>query len=126
MEGECSADESVSSYYDPSRVPQLQSVMKLAEQGRQLALANLKMPTRTQNIGMRMLLRHAEYCEGVAQVMIALAQGKNEEAFDVWESFRHSFGKYEYELERCFDHYQSLRTIGQCIPQEVRSAKEGE
>ena len=126
MEGECSADEAVSSYYDPSRVPQLQSVMKLAEQGRQLALANLKMPTRTQNIGMRMLLRHAEYCEGVAQVMIALAQGKNEEAFDVWESFRHSFGKYEYELERCFDHYQSLRTIGQCIPQEVRSAKEGE
>ena len=126
MEGECSADESVSSYYDPSRVPQLQSVMKLAEQGRQLALANLKMPTRTQNIGMRMLLRHAEYCEGVAQVMLALAQGKNEEAFDVWESFRHSFGKYEYELERCFDHYQSLRTIGQCIPQEVRSVKEGE
>ena len=126
MEGECSEDESISKHFGAAHAARLEKVKALAQEGRALALANMAMPTRSQCIAVRMLLRHAEYCEKAAEMFIALAKGENEAAFDLWERFRHSFGLYEYELERYFDHYQALWTLGSCIPKDVRSLKQGE
>jgi len=126
MEGECSEDPAKSGYYGEKHAQRLEKVFGLAEEGRKLALANMAMPTRCQTVSMRMLLRHAEFCEKTAQVYIALAKGENLQARKLWEEFRHSFGQYEFELERYFDHYQWLRTIGQCIPKEVQDKKPGE
>ena len=126
MEGECSEDPAINNHYGEKHAKRLEGVLQLAEQGRSLALANLRMPTRSQNISMRMLLRHAEFIEGTAKVYIALARGEHQEAMQLWENFRHSFGLYEYELERYFDHYQWLRTIGNCVPKEKVNAIPGE
>ena len=126
MEGERSEDEKISSYYGASHAARLAKVRDIARKGRELALANMAMPTRSQCIAVRLLLRHAEYCEKTAEIFIALANGEHSKANDLWESFRHSFGLYEYELERYFDHYQALRTLGLCIPKETESVKMGE
>ena len=109
-----------------SHAARLEKVKALAQQGRELALANMAMPTRTQCIAVRMLLRHAEYCEGVAEIFIALAKGENRKALEIWEDFRHSFGVHEYELERYYDHYQSLRSLWKWIPRKQTSLKQGE
>ena len=126
MEGECSEDQKINNHYGASHAARLQKVMDLAESGRALALAHMAMPTRSQTVAMRLLLRHAEYCEKTAQVFIALAEGKNAEALELWENFRHSFGVYEFELERYFDHYQSLRSLGGRIPRDADNLKQGE
>jgi len=126
MEGECSEDWKINNHYGASHAARLEKVKALAQQGRELALANMAMPTRTQCIAVRMLLRHAEYCEGAAEIFIALAKGENKKALEVWENFRHSFGVHEYELERYFDHYQSLRSLGGRIPRDADNLKQGE
>ena len=126
MEGECSEDAGKSSHYGLSHAARLEKVEALAQGARELALANMAMPTRSQCIAVRLLLRHAEYCQKAAQVFIALAKGEHAKAMELWENFRHSFGLYEYELERYFDHYQALRSLGSCIPKEEDSVKMGE
>ena len=126
MEAECSEDYSVNRHFGAAHAVRLEKVKALAQQGRELALANMAMPTRAQCIAVRMLLRHAEYCEGVAEIFIALAKGENRKALEIWEDFRHSFGVHEYELERYYDHYQSLRSLWKWIPRKQTSLKQGE
>ena len=69
------------------------------------------MPVRVQTGSMRLLYRHAEYCELLAAVMTELALGNKDGARTQWEKFRDDFGRYEYELERYFDHYLALHTF---------------
>jgi hypothetical protein len=60
---------------------------------------------------MRLLLRHAEYCERLSEIMTAKAIGENEKAHEFWDAFRRDFGKYEFELERWFDHGQTMTSL---------------
>ena len=69
-----------------------------------IATAHLAMPTRPQTVSMRLLLRHAEYITGFALCMAEKAKGDQDKAFELFEEFRKSFGKYEFEIERYFDH----------------------
>jgi len=104
MSGEKPADPSIGRFYDPSRVQRLAVVKELAAEGRAIAKAHLAMPTRPQTISMRMLLRHAEYIEGVAEFMIEKAQGHDQLAKEYLDAFLQDFGKYEFEMERYYDH----------------------
>ncbi len=60
---------------------------------------------------MRLLLRHAEYCEKLAEIMTAKAQGEDEKAHERWDAFRRDFGRYEFELERYFDHGLTMMSV---------------
>ena len=104
MSGKKFTDRKVGIHYNPEHAKQLLTIPQLAEEGKAIALAHLAMPTRPQTVSMRLLLRHAEYITGFALCMAEKAKGNQDKAFELFEEFRKSFGKYEFEIERYFDH----------------------
>ncbi len=104
MSGKKSVDRPAGIHYNPEHAKQLLTVPQLAEEGKAIALAHLAMPTRPQTVSMRLLLRHAEYITGFALCMAEKAKGDQDKAFELFEEFRKSFGKYEFEIGRYFDH----------------------
>ena len=115
MEGEKSVDTRISCYYDPQRVPQLEKIRELAARERALAKKHLNMPSRPQTVSWRLLLRHADYCQGLGEILLAKARGQNYKAVELAKEFFHSFGKYELEMERYYDHALACRSIEHII-----------
>ena len=111
LEGEKSADPDKGKYYCPEHVKSLEKIREVAERERAFAMSHLSMPTRAQTVSMRLLWRHAEYCELMADMAIELARG-NQEAFrEKREALGDTFGRYEYELERYYDHYMCMQNL---------------
>ena len=111
MEGECSADSAVSDFYDPERVPQLKKLFELAALEKNMVSKHLDMEYRPQTVSWRLLLRHAEYVEKWAQIMIEKAEGNNFVAVELATKFCADFGKYEIERERYYDHSLACRVL---------------
>ena len=111
MAGEKGEDDTIGKRYSPSRVEKLSKIKEVAERGRALAEENISLPVRVQTVSMRLLYRHAEYCELLADMMIELAQGNKEGTKEKWEKLRDDFGAYEYELERYYDHFLAMQTF---------------
>ena len=111
MEGEKSKNRAISLYYDPDRVSRLEAVFELSAEERNLANRHLVMPTRPQTVSWRLLLRHAEYCEKWAELMIAKAKGHNHRAIELRNKFAEEFGRYEWEMERYYDHSLACRVL---------------
>lgn len=59
---------------------------------------------RPQTIAWRILLRHTEYCDRLAEILIEKCQGNDETAIEMLNAFMPEFGKYDYELERYLDY----------------------
>ena len=113
MEGEKSANPKISPYYDPQRVSRLEAIEELAAQEADLAEKHMAMPTRPQTVSWRLLLRHSEYCRGWAQIMVQKAMGHNFKAVELAKAFFPQFGKYEWEMERYYDHMLACRVLEQ-------------
>jgi len=111
MEGECSKDERISTYYDPERAQRLSVVPELCARLRQLVQSHLNMPTRPQTVSWRMLMRHAEYCEMWAEIVTEKALGHDFKAVELANAFKENFGKYELEMERYYDHMLACRAL---------------
>jgi hypothetical protein len=111
MEGTKSKDEQISAYYNPDHVPQLKKVYELAALERNMAQKHLSMEYRPQTISWRLLLRHAEYIEKWAAIMIAKAEGDNYKALAMAKDFCDDFGRHEPELQRYFDHSLACRVL---------------
>ena len=104
MEGRKSKNKRISDRYDPDMAESISRVPGLAAKARELAKEHLTMPTRPQTVSWRLLLRHTEYVEGLADIMREKAVGNEDLAREKREIFLRGFGKYELELERYFDH----------------------
>ena len=111
MEGTKSADKRISNYYDPNRVPQLEKVFELTAIERNLVQKHLNMPYRPQTVSWRLLMRHAEFCDRWAQLMVEKAKGNNYKAIELSKEFFREFGKYELELQRYYDHCLACRVL---------------
>ncbi|MBR4288842.1 MAG: DUF4838 domain-containing protein [Clostridia bacterium] len=112
LAGKRSTDFSISKYYGPHRVPQLETIHDLAAEERALVEKNLSASCRPQAVSWRLLRRHAEFCDGLCEIVKAKAAGQNYKAVELAEEFKKSFGRHEFELERYYDHYLSMHTVG--------------
>jgi hypothetical protein len=111
MEGTKSIDPAVSDYYDPQQVSRLEKIYELAALERHLAQGHLNMEYRPQTLSWRMLLRHSEYIEKWAAIMIAKAKGDNYAALELAKKFGGDFGRYELQLQRYYDHGLACRVL---------------
>ena len=111
MEGEGSKDVNISKYYDPSKEQGFRDVKIYTEQCRELVQTHLCMPTRPQTVSWRLLEKHAEFCEGLAEFMAEKCQGHEELAEELAEAFFDKFGKYEVEIERYYDHFMAKKSL---------------
>ena len=119
MTGEKSEERTRGRYYAPSHAENLAKVKAIAEEERAFASAHLAMEDRPKTVSMRNMLRHADYCEGLASALIETARGDSETAKHIFTDFLADFGKHEVELERYFD--QGL--AGLCLLRIIRSSK---
>ena len=111
MEGTKSKNKNISDYYDPERAAQLENIYELTAKERNLANQHLNMPYRPQTVSWRLLLRHAEYCDKLAQLMIEKAKGNNYKAVELARAFGNDFGRYELEIQRYYDHCLACRVL---------------
>ena len=61
------------------------------------------MPTRPQNVCWRLLLRHTQWVDGMADAFSIKCTGDTPSAVQCWEEFLKEMGKHDYETERYFD-----------------------
>ncbi len=111
MEGERSADSAKGRFYNPDHAETLKTIADIAAEGRAIAEQNRVSPYRAQTVSMRLLLRHTEYCERLAEVMTAKAVGEDTKAHELWQALCKDFGRYEFELERYFDHGMTMMAV---------------
>ena len=121
LEGEKSVDKRISDFYNPAQAEKLKLVAEIAAEERSLVAKHLAMPTRPQTISWRMLGLHAQFCEKLAQVMIAKAQGHNFEAVKLAEEFYDELGVREIEFEPYYDHCLACRVVEHKVgkPQKI-------
>ena len=119
MEGERSIDEKRGKYYRPNHVENLKKVKEVAARERAIAEENKNMPYRVQTVAMRLLLRHAEYCEKIADIMMEKTIGNQEKAKELLDAFKDDFGRYEVEMERYYDHFMVMKTMNIYMSEKV-------
>ena len=117
MEGELSSDKQKGTHYNPQRAEYLDSVKELCAQMRGIASKRKPGKVRVQGLAWRLLLRHATYCEGLAEAMREKCVGHNMLALEKYESFIREFGKHDYETERYFDFGLSVNANYKVIKQ---------
>lgn len=102
-------------FYRPEHVPSLQSVHDITAKIAPVLEAHKNMPYRAQTVAVRLLQKHLEYCNGLADMWVLKAQGKDQEAVDAYNAFLESFGKYEVEIQTYFDHYMFHASMSRLI-----------
>ena len=105
LEGMRSADPEVSPYYNPERSKVLSEFEQIAEEGSTLIETYYNRPTRLGTVSVRLLEQHLEFAKGLAKALAAKALGEDEEARNLFEELRISFGKKEIYLERYYDQF---------------------
>ena len=103
MAGEERAEGAKDPLHNPERAVKLQKVFELAAVARALVKKNQKSPVRVQALAWRLLERHAEFSEGMADVFIAKSNGYDKLALEKMDALIVSFGRHDYELERWMD-----------------------
>ena len=98
----------------PEYTERLSRVREITTRGRELIRTHYNSDARVQTVSVRLLERHAELCDMLADALIERTRDNLAEALELFHKARVEFGKYEREIERYFDHFlcfDSLRTI---------------
>lgn len=111
MCGERSADVAKGELYNPEHAKDLEKVRQYAADIRALVETHLAMPTRPQTVCWRLLRRHAQWCEGLAEAFIEKCLGNNEKAVELFAQFTKEFGQYDFQLERYFDFGLAVKSL---------------
>ena len=94
-----------SQYFVPEMAAPLEDVYALCGDFEEKLTQYKNMPYRVQTVSVRLFLRYLQYLRGFSQCLSLKAQGKDEEAKAQAQRFWDSFGQYELELERYYDHF---------------------
>ena len=101
-------------YYNPSLVQDFRSAIDEIISFSSFVEEHRNMPYRAQSVSYKLLSRFLEYAKGVIEALILKAEGREEEALNLYNGFLDSFGRYEVEIEMYYDQYmmsQSLNRI---------------
>ena len=104
FEGALSSNRNVSPYYNPEHAKNLDALEDIISEGKALIEKNYNSDYRVRTASVRLLEKHVEFCRGLAKAVKFKAVGKDAEAKDAFNEIRVAFGKYECEIETCFDH----------------------
>jgi len=89
--------------FNPEREAEFKRVFSLTSKMREIAGSHIAMPNRPQTVSWRLLLRHTQWCDGIANVLILKCHGDTEGAINSWKQFLTEMGKHDFETERYFD-----------------------
>ena len=96
---------------DDKNVAILAEVKNVIESGRELIRSHLNSDVRVRTVAVRLLEKHAQYCEAIAEITAERARGRIDTALDMLDKFKVRFGKHEAEIEEYFDHNLHFRAM---------------
>ena len=112
INGKLSSDLSMGDYYNPALKKELRRVSEITAEFAPFVAAHKNMPYRAQTVMYRLLGRYLEYCDGIAHTLVLKCVGAGKEAKEALWAFRDRFGRYELEMETCYDHFQAFDSYG--------------
>jgi len=104
MEAKHTIKKDLNNYFNPAMEQTLLALEPIVTEYEAIFAQHKNMPYRVQTVAMRLLLKHAEYCKGLARVMAIKCLGKDAEAKAAADEFFNYFGQYEIAMERYYDH----------------------
>ena len=91
-------------HYDPEMAKKIETVREITKEGRELIKAHYNSDYRVRTVAVRMLEKHADYCDLNSDWMAAKARGEIELAKELLNKARIECGKFEVEIEKYYDH----------------------
>ena len=98
-------------FYKPEIVESLNKVPAIVDEFAPFVKEHKNMPYRAQTVIYRILERYLEYCKGVSATLAIKAVGDEQRAKEEFNKFRVDFGRYELEMERCYDQQMCMRAL---------------
>ena len=100
-------------------------IREITKEGRRLIKEHYNSDYRVRTVGVRLLEKHAEYCDLTSDWIGAKARGEFELAKKLFEIARVEFGKSEVEIRRYFDHGQVFGEFYHTLAVESKSEVAG-
>ena len=91
-------------HYSLEAAEKIARIRDITEEGRALISSHSCSDNMVQTTMLRLLHRHADFCDLISDWMYARAMGDIDRAAELYAVARDTFGKYEHEIERYFDH----------------------
>lgn len=91
-------------HYDPEMAKKIATIRDITKEGRELIKSHYNSDYRVRTLGIRLLEKHALFCDLISDWIAAKARGEIELAKELLEKARIECGKFEAEYEKYFDH----------------------
>ena len=111
LNGKLSSNPEKGHYYNPELLCDLRQVPALLDEFSAFVEAHKNMPIRSQTVAYRMLSRYLTFCKNLTGALMLKCVGLGPEAYKAFYGFCNDFGKYELEMERCYDQYMMARSM---------------
>ena len=115
MEGAFATNNKNFNYSVPENIEKLKKVSELVKEGRALVASHFNYDERARTASVRLLLHHADLCEGLAKMLIKKGEGDEEGASEAYKELILKLGAKESEVEGRFDHWIYFNRIGRCL-----------
>lgn len=111
VEAKHSRNRNASKFYAPHMEQPLRAVEAITDEYARKFAAYRNMPHRVQTVSVRLLMRHMEFCRGLAAALALKCTGKDSEAKESFTQFMERFGSYEVSMERYYDHMIAMHAL---------------
>jgi hypothetical protein len=111
VEQEKSLDYSISRFYNPPHAEQLRRVRDVTAEGLKLIRGNYNSKYRTTTFHVRLLEMHTEYCNLISDALMFKANGMDKSAWEKFNLFCNTMGKYEAEFQTVYDHGLAMNSL---------------
>ena len=101
-------------HYDPLMAEKIAGIREITKQGRELINSHHKYDYRARTVALKLLEKHADFCDLISDWIAAKARGEVELAEKLLDTARIECGKFEIEFERYFDHNLYFSEYAQC------------
>ena len=115
------ASRRANGHFDPERAEIIDSIHGIINDARELIRAHYNSDIRMQTVSVRLLERHADFCDLIADWMAAKTRGHIALAEELYNKARIECGKFEAEWEYLFDHSLFFSEYGYTQSQKSKS-----
>ena len=98
------AEKRKNGHFDPERAKTFGKMREITARGRELIAAHYNSDYRVRTVSVRLLEKHALFCDLISDWISAKARGEIELAKELLDRARIECGKFEAEFERYYDH----------------------
>lgn len=123
LSGNLSANENIGRYYSPEQAKKIGELESVIERAGKTFRWEAQYPARVQKVSNDLLVRHFDYCRGIAKFMKMKAEGEFEKAKAAANEWYAEFGKYEIGMERYYDHGLAVMSFNRIVREQRKESE---